>query len=113
MQRKVSGTRGEAHQSTPNRAASSHSGNQRPQSQADLYTWLLGILKQMGEMDPEILKGRDTYQQAQAMNERRLRLKVPREVATALKRRHHGRQDITRQEIIEAMTKMTMLYAAE
>lgn len=37
-------------------------------------------------------------------------MSIPREVATALSRRHNGREDITRDEVLTAMSKMTLLY---
>lgn len=38
------------------------------------------------------------------------KMHIPREVATALSRRHGGREGITRDEILEGMAKMTLLY---
>lgn len=38
-------------------------------------------------------------------------MNIPAEIATALSRRHHGREDITREEVLEAVAKMTLLYS--
>ena len=38
-------------------------------------------------------------------------MQIPHEAATALSRRHNGRENITREEILEAVTKMTLLYS--
>lgn len=36
---------------------------------------------------------------------------IPAEIATSLSRRHNGREDITRDGILDAMSKMTLLYS--
>jgi hypothetical protein len=36
---------------------------------------------------------------------------IPREIATSLSRRHFGREDLTRNEILDAVSKMNILFS--
>lgn len=45
------------------------------------------------------------------MSKTPLVMKIPKELATALSRRHNGREDITKSEILDAVSKMNLLYS--
>ena len=45
------------------------------------------------------------------MKKQQLTMHIPKEIATALSRRRNGREDITREEMLEATSKMNFLYS--
>lgn len=44
------------------------------------------------------------------MSEKKFTMHIPKEIATALSRRHAGREDITREELLDAVARMNMLH---
>lgn len=44
--------------------------------------------------------------------EKELKMYIPKEIAVALSRCHNGREDITNEEILDAISKMNFLYEA-